>query len=458
MTRHNIRPEVKALPPWHFPTAETLTLDNGMKVLIYRRPGQHVVSASLAIDLPLTLEDPAAEGVAALTARTLSDGTLSNPGTAFEDAIESCGAGFDAGVSYSATTVFLDVPVSRFDTAIDLMAEAVREPTLADPDFERNRALRLTEIQHQMASPAHLANLALRRAVIQPGYRSSKLVGGHPATVGVLTGEDARDFHRRHYSPESATLVVAGDLPDSVRESITEAFGSWTTADPIQIPHEHPAPNSPTALLIDRPGSVQADIRLANFTIDRSDPRWADLQVAARILGGVFGSRLNRVLREEKGFTYGVGMGNSPLRHGGITAVQTSVRTDVAGETIALLPGLLDVASHPFTEDEVVSARTFLLGAAPMHYATAAGVSHAVANLVSVGLTADFIDTTHDALSTVTPQTASQVAIELLPTERASLVVVGDAEALAPTIREAGWDAQVIPTETISDPEPQPRR
>lgn len=458
MSRHNTRPEVKALPPWHFPVAETHTLDNGLKVLIYQRPGQHVVSASLAIELPLTVENPADEGVAALTARTLSDGTLSNPGTAFLDAVESCGAGFDAGVSYSATTVFLDVPASRLAAGIDLMAQAVREPALADPDFERNRALRLTEIQHQMASPAQLANLALRRAAIQPKYRSSRLVGGHPATVGTLTGGDTRDFHRRHYHPESATLIVAGDLPNDAGAFIAEAFGSWATGVPGPVGHEHPAPNPPTALLLDRPGSVQADIRLANFTIDRSDPRWADLQVAARILGGVFGSRLNRVLREEKGFTYGVGMGNSPLRHGGITAVQTSVRTDVVGETIALLPGLLDVASRPFTEDEVTSARTFLLGAAPMHYATAAGVSHAVANLVSVGLTADFIDATHAALDSVTPETASQTAIELLPTEHASLVVVGDAEALAPAIRDAGWDVEVVPTDTISDPEPQSRR
>ena len=340
---------------------------------------------------------------------------------------------------------------------MDLLSQAVSEPTLEDADLERNRALRLTDIQHQLSNPAQLANIALRRALIDHRYRSSLMVGA-PGNRRRARRCRRQDFHRRLYQPSSATLVIAGDLPDNAVSAVEESFGRWTDACSGIRDHERPVPNQQTAQILDRPESVQADIRLANFTIDRADPRWADLQVAARILGGAFGSRLNRVLREEKGYTYGVGMGNSPMRHGGFTTVSTSTRTDAVADTLALLPDLLDVSSNPFTQEEVDKARTFLLGAAPMHYATAGGVSHAVANLTAVGLTAEFIDSTHAALQSVTPESAGAAASALLATERATLVMVGDAAPLAAAADSAGWDARVVPIEEISDPEPRPRR
>ena len=100
--------------------------------------------------------------------------------------------------------------------------------------------------------------------------------------------------------------------------------------------------------LIDRPGSVQADVRLGRFTIDRADPRWADLQLAVHALGGAFLSRLNNVLREEKGYTYGVHAVNVPLRAGGYTLGPGLLPQRGRRRTPSpLMPGLLDVGLAP---------------------------------------------------------------------------------------------------------------
>lgn len=452
MKHRTTPPKVRKPKPWHFPTAETFTLPNGLVALLYHRPGQHVVSADLVIDLPLTAEPSEKQGVASLVAATLEDGTHGHPGTNFTDAVEDCGASLDATTTYSATQLTLDVPASRLATGLSLLSEAVSEPFLDDDDIARNRTLRLTEIQHQLASPAHLANIALRRALVQPRYRSSRPAGGTLGTVADVTGEDARLFHARNYDPASGGLVVAGDLPDNIEDQLIDAFGTWPTADQGLLDHEIPEPLAPTASLVHRVGAVQADLRLARFTIDRTDPRWADLQVATRIIGGAFGSRLNRVLREEKGYTYGVGMGNSPMRHGGFSVVQTSVRTEALADTLALLPGLMDANSTPFTAHEVEQARDYLIEAAPMHYATAAGVGRAASNLLTVGLTSDFINATHDAIRRVTPESATEVATELLSADKATLVVVGDAESCEPAIRAAGWDVTTTTAEAVSVP------
>lgn len=452
MSRHSEPPRVKRPKAWHFPTPATLTLPNGLVAMLYHRPGQHVVSASLVIDLPLTTEPAAREGVASLVARTLSEGTRTHPGTSFTDAVEDSGAGLDTSVSYSATQVYLDVPASHLATGLSLLAEAVTEPTLENSDIERNRALRLTEIQHQLASPAQLANLALRRALVQPTNRSSRMAGGHSRSVGLITGEDARAFHARHYHPGAAILVVAGDFDARIEQQLAVTLGGWKPTHQTLDDHEIPQPKAPSASLIHRDDAVQADIRLAHYTIDRTDPRWADLQVATRILGGAFGSRANRVLREERGYTYGAGMSNSPGRHGGYSVMQTAVRNEVLAETLALLPELLDVAAAPFTAEEVAQARDYLIGAAPMHYATASGLGHAVSSLLTAGLTGDFIDTTHEAIRRVTPESATEVAIELLAPADATCVVVGDAGVGEAALRNAGWEPTLTSVESISDP------
>lgn len=438
------RPKVRKPRAWAFPQPDEFALANGLQVMLFHRPGQHVVSAGLSLDLPLAAEPDALEGVATLMARTLDAGTSAHPGTAFQDAVEDCGAAFEASVGYSSTHVYVDVPRSHLGAAIALMADAVASPTLADADVDRERALHLAEISQHLANSPQRAAHVFRRAILQRRYRASRLRGGEAATVEKVTGADVRAFHASYVGPVGATLVVVGDLDDAVPGLVEDAFGSWSNPGQQFAEHEYPQPRQRHLYLVDRPGSVQADVRLGHFTIDRADPGWADFQIAVHALGGAFLSRLNRVLREEKGFTYGVRLVNAPLRDGGFTYVQGSFRTEVVAEAVSLLPGLLDVRSAPFTADEVEQARQYLVGVQPLQYATAAGVCNAMMNLLSAGLGPAYVDALRAGFQRVTPESATDVASVLLPPERMTLVVVGDAASLAGPLAEAGWDVRVL--------------
>ena len=430
--------------PWSFPRPHSVTLPNGLQVLVYERPGQYVVSAGLSLDIPLASEPEASEGVATLTLDTLDEGSRTHPGTSFGDAVEDAGAVLEGSVGNSSTQLFLDVPVTRLGEALPLLAEAVAEPTHADDDVARHRALRLAEVEQQLASPSDLAAVALRRLLIHRRYRASRPRAGLPRTLSSVTPDDVRAFHGAFYGPAGTTLVLVGDLDAGVLDLARQAFGSWRNPQQEFGGHERPQPSRRAAWLVDRPGAVQADVRLGRFTVDRGDPRWADLQIATHALGGAFLSRLNRVLREERGFTYGVSVVNAPLRDGGLTYVQGSFRTEVLGEALTLLPGLLDVTAAPLSAGEVTRARDYLTGVAPLQYATAAGVCSAAMSLLAAGLTTDFVDATLAAYQLVTATSASEAAAELLAPADLSLVVVGDARTLLPDLRAAGWDATVV--------------
>lgn len=433
------RPIVTPPAAWSFPASRSFTLDNGIQVLLYPLPGQHVVSTGLCLDLPLTSEDAALEGVAALTARCLVEGTASYPGASFGETLEARGGIMDAHAGHSATLVWMDAAAPRLGPTLDLLAEAVQAPALADADIERHRSLRLAEIDQETANPHSLVGLVLRGALIDARYRASRPAAGTTPTVASITPADVRRFHADAYGPRGATIVLAGDIDEDALALVERAFGAWTNPSQRAASHEVPRPLAPGVHIIDRPGSVQADVRLGRFTIDRTDPRWPALQIAGHALGGAFGSRLNRVLREEKGFTYGAGLTTQPLRHGGWTTLHGAFRTEVAAEAIGLMPALVDVTADPLTQAEVDDARNYLLGTAPMRHATASGVCNAALGLISAGVSPSYIDEHRRALMEVTPATATQAAVELLPRRDGTLVVVGDRAAIAPGLASAGW-------------------
>lgn len=443
MTTLQPRPAVNAPGQWSFPGHDEYTLGNGLRVLQFRLPGQHVVSAALSFDRPLSAEPRQVEGVAGLVARLLDQGTRSHPGTLFADAVEGCGAEMDAAAGFSSTEVSLDVPASRLSEALPLLAEAVREPELGDADTDRERAVRLAGIEQQRANPASRADIALREAMLDPSVRASRIAGGEAGTVRAVTGQAVRDFHAHNYGPGGTTLVLAGDIADQ-RGLVERAFGEWTEGRPASVPHETPRYRGRRLLLVDRPGSVQAEIRMAHPSIDRTDARWADLQVALNALGGAFMSRLNSVLREEKGFTYGVHAFNSAMRTGGWAVVQGSFRNEVVAETVELIPQLVDVSARPITPDEIVRATTYLAGVQPLQYATASGVCSGVLTLLGAGLEPEFLDALRAAYARVTPESATAIAAELLPPDALSLVLVGDAEQLEGGLRERGVDVTVV--------------
>ena len=198
-------------------------------------------------------------------------------------------------------------------------------------------------------------------------------------------------------------------------------------------------------MLIDRPGAVQADLRLGGYAVDRTDPRWADLTVAGYAMGGAFLSRLNKVLREERGYTYGVRLGFSPLRSGGSYAVQGSFRTEVLVDAVARgpraarrdRPALRRRPRWP-TRWRTTSAR-HRCGSPPPTGSPTRPPSRCWPACRRTTSTPSLA-----ALREVTPESATAAYASVVDAGSASLVVVGAADQLAEPLRALGYDDLVV--------------
>jgi zinc protease len=452
---HDFLPQPKLAPPgvWRFPTPTRVRLGNGVETVVFFLPGQHVVSANLVLDVPLNAEDRANEGMATICARVLDEGTRQHDGEEFAELLETEGAGFGVELSLAGIQAMLDVPASHLERALRLFAEAVREPTLAERDVNRHVQLRLAEIEQAQANSAQSANMAFRAAVYDESSRASRMNGGEPETVANVDREVVAAFHAGHFGPAGTTLILAGDFPSDPVTLAEECFGDWHNPAQQAVAAQLPAPAARRLLLVDRPGAVQADIRYGGFGIDRLDPRWSDITVAGYAMGGAFLSRLNAVLREDKGYTYGVRMNFTPLHSGGSFAVQGSFRTEVVADALSITRELIDVSARPFTRQEVDEAVAYLTGVSPLRYATADGVADQAATQVLAGLPEDYVDRSLALLRSVTPDSATAAYQSLVQPDELTLVVVGDAERIAEPLRSAGYaDLVVLPPPTGQHP------
>lgn len=441
------RPPVHPPKPWSFPTPQRQWLDNGLEVIGYQLPGQHVVSASLVLEVPLTAEPAAREGVAAITSRTLDEGTTAHDADRFAELLESAGAGFGVDISSAGLQLLLDVPDHRLDGALGLLAEAVITPRLAAADTDRQVQLRLAEVSQLQANSAQAAAIEFAHRVFAGDSRFARMSDGEPGTVSAIEAADARQFHRDHFGPTGTKLIVAGELPQDVAALAHQHFGGWQNPHQRRVGHQPPTPGQRQAVIVHRPGAVQADVQFGGFGIDRADPRWPDISVASYIVGGAFLSRLNAVLREELGYTYGARLGFAPLRNGGTFAMSGAFRSDVIGDALLQAQRLLSIADRPFTEDEVGNAITYFTGTSPLRYATADAVADQAAVQALAQLPDDYLDRRLAAIRRVTPESATEAYLSLVDPDRMTLIVAGDADAIADPVRQAGFsDVSVIST------------
>ena len=308
------RPVPGEIPAWVFPAADTGRLGNGMGTLRCDLPARRLAAVRLVLDAGALREPQGRDGVATLTARALTEGTKSKTAAEFAAALERLGASLFASADLTAVRVALDVPVTHLPGALDLLAEALRSPALTDDDVRRIGRERLDEIAQEDADPASRAAREMRAVMFGEGSRAARPTGGDPASVSALTGTEIREFFTA-LSPREATVVSAGDLNGSgIDDLVTAALGDWAA----------PARGLPPAdlgdqigkaqiVIVDRPGAVQTQLRFGHHVPGRHHEDWAALTVMANVLGGGLSSRLNSVLREEKGYTYGMHAGLARL-------------------------------------------------------------------------------------------------------------------------------------------------
>jgi predicted Zn-dependent peptidase len=444
------RPEVQPPGAWHFATPERHELSNGIELLTYDIPGQYVISVRTALPFPLSVEPRGVEGVASIMSRLLDEGTAEHSPEEFAELLERKGIALGASVTDGGLGVDLDVPKRRLEEALDLLRQALAEPVFPEPEVDRHRKTRLAQIEQERALAPQRAALAFIATHFDDADRASRPTAGTAETITALTRADIVDFHAKRVGPAGMTAVVAGDLSGvDVVDLAERTLGSWT--NPNQVPAPPPsaavrAADAARVVLVDRPAPVRPELRGGGTGPDRRTPAgWAAYPVLGFMIGGSPHARIDAVLREEKGYTYGIRSAFRPRRVGGLFLTSGSVRADATVESVRLLLELLASGRDGFSDEEVQAGVDFIRKTAPGRFATADAVADEAATMALDGLTTDFTSQTLEAMGEL-DDAALTAAYRDQVQGQWTVVLVGDASEYAAGVRELGiGEVTVVP-------------
>lgn len=431
----------------NFPPYEVRALVNGMQVVTVLHHEQPAVSVRLLVRAGAAQDPKGKGGVANLTAALLDQGTTTRSSFEIADAIDSIGGGMTTGAGSDLSSVNVVVMKDSFDVAMDLLADVVRNPAFAEDEIERQRQQILSGLQVSAGDPDYLASVVFDRLVY--GFHPYGLPNsGTAESLASLTRADLVEFHKRYFVPNNVILAIVGDVTGEEAFAAAErVFGKWPRADVPALKTVEPPPPTRRVVVIDKPDAVQSEIRVGHLGIPRKHADFMALDLAFKILGGEGANRLHRVLRSERGLTYGASADIHPAKQAGDFMAETDTRTGTTGEALRLIVEEYSrLRRERVHERELADAQAYLAGNFPLTIETPDAIATQVLHTVFYELPLEEIPTYRERVQAVTPDDVQRVSRAYVMPDRLSVVLVGNASGFVDQLKGLGFtDYEVIP-------------
>jgi zinc protease len=424
-----------------FPPYQFRTLANGLQVIAVAHHEQPVVSVRLIVRAGGAQDPSDKTGVATLLAAILDQGTATKDAEQIASAIDSIGGILRTGAGTELTFIDAIVMKDSLGLGLDLVSDVARNPKFATEEIERQRQQILSGLKVGYEDPDYIAGMVFDRLVygFHPYGRPDS---GTPASITSLTRADLLAFHKAWFGANNAILAIVGDVThEEAFAGAERAFGKWGRADNSPVTLVEPPPPTRRVVVIDRPGAVQTEIRVGNIGLPRKHKDYLALDLAINILGGEGGNRLHRVLRSNRGLTYGASADTNAYKDTGNIVADTDTRSETTGEALRLIvEEFWRLQRQRVREGELADAQAYLTGSFPLTIETPSAIAMQVLNAVFFGLDLNELQTYRERVNAITPDDIQRVAREYLKPDRLSIVLVGDASTFAKQLAGAGFD------------------
>lgn len=454
----SVRPVPGDPPELSLPDAMTLSLANGLNVVVIEKRDIPLVQVNLLVRAGSVLDPQNLTGLATLTADMLDEGAGGRSALEIADAFEMLGARFGVGAGLHHAQLTLRVPVARVEQALAVAADVALRPAFPAAELERLRAERMTSLIRAHDEPNAIANTLAMRELFGAEHPYGRDVT--EAAVRATDIDAVRGFWQQWWRPNNATVIVVGDIDAARARTLVEtAFGGWQrgTATPSQVASATQVQGR-TIHLVDKPGAAQSVIIIGRIGVARSSPDYYALQVMNTVLGGQFTSRLNQNLRETHGYAYGASSSFDFLPAPGPFTARAAVQTAVTGAALREFFNELEGIREPIPVDEVERAKNYLAMRYPAQFQSVAGIAAEAGDAVLYEQPLSALDETVERILAVTAADVERVARRYIDPANVDIIIVGDRTVIEQQVREQNLGELVVLEVTdVLGPVPTPQ-
>jgi predicted Zn-dependent peptidase len=441
-------PPAGRAPELHVPSWTSMRLANGAQLVVSPRHNLPLVSFTINFVGGADQYEPASKpGVAEFTAAMLSEGTTTKSGDDISNALQLLGTGVRIGVGGESGAISFLSTSDKAERVLQIVEDMLVNPSFPSDAIERYRARRLVALTQAKDRTSMIAARVFPKVLYTEAHPYGRSITEESAKA--ITRDDILAFDKVYFTPGHAVITVVGDVePNAVKTMVERVLAPWNDGGsmPTFDYPPVPAPKTTTIYLVDKPGAAQSSFAIGLPGPARDTPDYYALEVLNTMLGGMFQSRLNADIREQKGYSYGVGSvfrygkGPGPFEAGG--DIVTAKTDSALIEFMKQLKGIR--GERPVTDDELKTAEDNLVQSLPENFASVRAVNGSISALYLENLPQDYFQRYAANIRAVTKDDVTRVANKYIDPDHLAIVIVGDRKQIEAPLRATGIAPIVI--------------
>lgn len=443
----SIEPSLGPDPLVNIPEIWTTSLSNGLEVYGIEQQELPLVTFNLVINGGFKADELDNLGVANMMTDIMMEGTATKTPEELEEEIDLLGANIGMYTNNEEIVISGSTLSRNFGKTMDIVQEILLEPRWDEEQFELKKTQNINFLLQSEGNPSFIASREFNKLVFGPDH-----IFGHYPSIGTIESvsdisiEDLKDFYATYFSPSVSTFNVAGDISiEQVLEALKGIDENWSETEVILPQYPEPSPMTESKIYFyDVPGAKQSVIYIGNLSLGRDAPDYYPAYVMNYQLGGSFNGRLNMILREEKGYTYGARSGFSGMKGIGTFNANASVQSNTTLESVQIFKEEMENYNQGISEDDLDFTKNTLIRSNAMRFETLGSLVSMLQTIGKYDLPFDYIKQEEEVVRTMTLEKMRDLANEYLETDRMVYLIVGDAETQLEPLKDVGLGDPIL--------------
>ncbi|MGE0089460.1 MAG: M16 family metallopeptidase [Bacteroidales bacterium] len=442
----SIQPALGTDPALTVPSVWETKLANGIKVLGIEQNELPLIRYNITIAGGQYLDKIDKPGVANLVTSIMTEGTKNKTPEQLEEEIEKLGASIYMYTSSENITISVNTLARNFDKTLAIVEEILLEPRWDEEEFALAKESVINNLKRQKADPNYLARMSFNKLVYGENHIFAYDIKGNEEVVNQITIDDLKAYYEANFSPSITSMSVAGNITkEQVEKSLASIATKWQAKEVVFPEYQIPAkPEKSQIYFVDVPGAKQSVINIGTLALSRQDADYFPAYVMNYQLGGSFNGKVNIVLREEKGFTYGARTGFAAYKIPGYFSASSSVRSTATLESINIFKSIMEGYREGITAEELDFTKNALIKSYLRQFETLGALIGMLQDINVYGLPVDYIKSEENIIKNMTLEQHKEMAQKYITPDKMYYVVAGDAQTQAKDLKKVGFGEPII--------------
>ncbi|MEO8761356.1 MAG: pitrilysin family protein, partial [Bacteroidia bacterium] len=439
----NSKPAAGANPVIKVPVYWQDKFENGLKFIGTYSNELPKVAMQITILAGHRFETTDKAGLAYLTTNLLNEATQNHTAEEISDMLEALGSEIDISCNSTEIIANISTLTENMDKTLAIVEEILYKPKFSQEDFDRSKKQQLDVIQQQQTSASAIADQQFARIL----YGSNNIMGlpttGTTETVNTITLDDVKAYYKSHISPSQTKVMIVGNLNQAQLMPKLQFLSKWTDVKVVKAAEPTVAPITKTSIyFIDKKSAPQSEIRIGGAAMPYdATGEYYKSGIMNFPFGASFNGRLNLLLREKRGFTYGARASFNGGLYDGTFIMSAAVRANTTDSSIVdFMTEMKAYADKGISADELGFTKSSMGQNDALKYEAPFQKAVFLKHIVDYNLTGNFVTQQSEILSAISQTEINGLAKKHLPYNNVNIIIVGDKQTNLDKIKKLGYD------------------